>query len=208
VTLHKYWLGSVGPLLYDDSADINDPDGDAPVASQQTLNTTGQLSVGGAPTDPSHVVTAGYFAGMIVLWSGSIASIPSGWQLCDGTNGTPDLRNRFIVCAGSTYAVANTGGSDSVDLSHVHAAGAIAAANEGAHTHANGSYATGAPSATQEVQSGTGITVANETHTHTVSGNSGAGSAHTHTLSGNSATGLSTLDKRPQYYALAYIMKL
>ena len=38
-------------------------------------------------------------AGMIILWSGSIASIPTGWHLCDGTTGTPDLRNRFIVCA-------------------------------------------------------------------------------------------------------------
>lgn len=49
--------------------------------------------------------------GGIILWSGSIASIPTGWQLCDGTNGTPDLRNRFIVCAGDTYAVNDTGGT-------------------------------------------------------------------------------------------------
>ncbi len=38
-------------------------------------------------------------SGFIAMWHGSIASIPSGWQLCDGTNGTPDLRNRFIICA-------------------------------------------------------------------------------------------------------------
>lgn len=37
-------------------------------------------------------------SGVIVMWSGS--SIPSGWALCDGTNGTPDLRDRFIVGAG------------------------------------------------------------------------------------------------------------
>ena len=49
--------------------------------------------------------------GVIVMWSGSIASIPTGWLICDGTNGTPDLRNRFIVGAGSTYSVAGTGGS-------------------------------------------------------------------------------------------------
>jgi hypothetical protein len=52
-----------------------------------------------------------FSTGMILLWSGSIATIPSGWQICDGTNGTPDLRDRFIVGAGSTYAVAATGGS-------------------------------------------------------------------------------------------------
>jgi len=49
--------------------------------------------------------------GAILLWSGSIASIPNGWALCNGSNGTPDLRNRFIVCAGDTYAVAATGGA-------------------------------------------------------------------------------------------------
>jgi hypothetical protein len=38
-------------------------------------------------------------SGMIMLWKGTIATIPSGWQLCNGTNGTPDLRNQFVVCA-------------------------------------------------------------------------------------------------------------
>jgi len=49
--------------------------------------------------------------GMIQLWSGSIASIPAGWHLCDGTGGTVDLQDRFIVGAGSTYAVDATGGA-------------------------------------------------------------------------------------------------
>jgi hypothetical protein len=61
--------------------------------------------------------------GVIFLWSGSIASIPSGFALCDGTSGTPDLRNRFIVGAGSTYAVNATGGSaDAIVVSHNHTA--------------------------------------------------------------------------------------
>ena len=49
--------------------------------------------------------------GMIMLWYGSIVSIPSGWHLCDGTAGTIDLRNKFIVCAGDTYNPSDTGGS-------------------------------------------------------------------------------------------------
>jgi len=49
--------------------------------------------------------------GMIVIWSGSIASIPAGWALCDGSVGTPDLRNKFVVGAGDTYAVDDTGGA-------------------------------------------------------------------------------------------------
>lgn len=48
--------------------------------------------------------------GSIVIWSGTIVSIPTGWQLCDGTNGTLDLRDRFIVGAGKSYSVGATGG--------------------------------------------------------------------------------------------------
>lgn len=55
--------------------------------------------------------------GGIVMWSGSTSNIPSGWALCDGSSGTPDLRNRFIVGAGSNYSVNSTGGTDSVTLS-------------------------------------------------------------------------------------------
>jgi len=51
--------------------------------------------------------------GTILLWSGSIATIPNGFALCDGSNGTPDLRNRFIINAGDAYAVDETGGSTS-----------------------------------------------------------------------------------------------
>jgi len=56
--------------------------------------------------------------GIIVLWAGAIVDIPAGWQLCDGTNGTPDLRIRFVVGAGDTFAVDDTGGSAA---DHTHA---------------------------------------------------------------------------------------
>ena len=55
-------------------------------------------------------------SGIICLWSGSIASIPAGWALCNGANGTPDLRDKFIVGAGSTYAVGASGGA----VNHTH----------------------------------------------------------------------------------------
>ncbi len=76
--------------------------------------------------------------GMILLWSGSIAAIPKGWALCNGSNGTPDLRNRFIVGAGSTYAVDETGGTTShghgmenLDHSHLLNSGDNVAAGSG-----------------------------------------------------------------------------
>ena len=49
---------------------------------------------------------------MILMWSGSTASIPTGFALCNGTNSTPDLRNRFIVGAGDTFNPGNFGGNN------------------------------------------------------------------------------------------------
>lgn len=54
--------------------------------------------------------------GGIILWSGIIVDIPNGFFLCDGNNGTPDLRDRFVVGAGDTYAVDDTGGT----VNHTH----------------------------------------------------------------------------------------
>jgi microcystin-dependent protein len=62
-------------------------------------------------------------SGGIIIWSGSQASIPTGWLLCNGTSSTPDLRDRFIVGAGSTYAVNASGGSaNAILVSHTHTA--------------------------------------------------------------------------------------
>lgn len=57
-----------------------------------------------------------FIRGMIILWSGAIADIPSGWLLCNGGGGTPNLENLFIVGAGDTYVVGATGGS----VNHTH----------------------------------------------------------------------------------------
>lgn len=57
--------------------------------------------------------------GSIIMWSGDESNlnlIPNNWRLCDGTNGTPDLRDRFIVGAGNNYDIGESGGSDSVTL--------------------------------------------------------------------------------------------
>ena len=100
-------------------------------------------------------------SGVITLWSGSTGSIPSGWVICDGTNSTPDLRDRFVVGAGSTYAVAATGGSNTV---------ALAETNLPGHTH-----------------SVSGTTASDGAHTHNVSGNTSSAGAHTHNVSGNTS---------------------
>lgn len=122
-------------------------------------------------------------AGIITLWSGSATAVPTGWALCDGSSGTPDLRDRFLVGAGGAYAVGATGGAAALNL---------------AHTHSDGTYATATPSAT--------TTVDNNLALSTVAVASGT---HTHDVTGASGTALSaTQDIRPPFYSLAYIMKL
>lgn len=51
-------------------------------------------------------------SGFIMLWNGSIVNIPFGWTLCDGTAGTPDLTDRFVIGAGDSYDPDDTGGSE------------------------------------------------------------------------------------------------
>ena len=112
------------------------------VTSSGTLAVTGNLTFDGASgTSGQVLVSAGsgntptwgnaFVAGMIMMWSGTIATIPSGWLLCDGTSGTPDLRNRFIIGANAddagvakttvTGTASQSGGSkDAIIPSHSH----------------------------------------------------------------------------------------
>ena len=53
-------------------------------------------------------------SGVILMWSGTADNIPKGWLLCDGMNGTPNLRDRFIIGAGGKYSPGATGGAASV----------------------------------------------------------------------------------------------
>jgi hypothetical protein len=88
--------------------------------------TSGNLLTSDGTTWTSAASPTAFLTGMIILWSGSIASIPSGFALCDGASGTPDLRDRFIVGAGSTYAVDATGGSADATLpTHTHTATSV-----------------------------------------------------------------------------------
>ena len=85
-------------------------------------------------------------SGGIIMWSGQEADIPSGWVLCNGANSTPDLRNRFVVGAGtgSSYTVNNTGGSnDAIIVSHSHGSGNFGTNNTGGHSHGGNTSNTG-----------------------------------------------------------------
>ena len=134
--------------------------------------------------------------GVITLWYGSIGSVPTGWYLCDGSNGTPDLRNRFIVGAGSTYAVAATGGSaDAIVVTHNHTA--TSTVTDNGHVHAGGRVSF--------LNSGIAVGANDTTSTpgNTASALTGITVATTNTSAGTSGTNANL----PPYYALAYIMK-
>ena len=135
--------------------------------------------------------------GMISLWYGSIGSVPTGWYLCDGTNGTPDLRDRFIVGAGSTYSVAATGGSaDAIVVSHNHTATSVV--TDPGHTHTSNANANNA----QNLSGGPSTTLSRQYATIDAAF-TGITVATTNTSAGVSGTNANL----PPYYALAYVMK-
>jgi hypothetical protein len=145
------------------------------------------------------LANVGLPSGAIVLWSGSIGSIPSGWLICDGTNSTPDLRNRFVVGAGSTYAVAATGGSaDAIVVTHTH----TASVSDPGHNHSPSSPATtfwGNDATATSGSPGGGGSAASLT-----TGSAVTGISVTNSTAGTSGTNANL----PPYYALAYIMKV
>lgn len=169
-------------------------------------------------------------SGGIIMWSGSAGAIPSGWVLCDGNNSTPDLRGKFVIGAGGSYSVGNTGGNASI---------ALTSDQIPSHTHSATSTFTGSPLGTHS------HTATDSGHSHTFptyiggsSGNAGRASAYdtansystvttnsatanitvastsAGTPSGTVATTISStgsgasIDIRNPYYALCYIMKV
>ena len=128
--------------------------------------------------------------GGIILWSGSVASIPAGWLLCNGAYSTPNLADRFILGAGNLYAPAAAGGStDAIVASHTHSI------VDAGHAHQWGSApVVSRASGSAGQYDGTGST-ANNTST--------VGTGITIDTAGVSPTNANM----PPYYALCYIIK-
>ena len=148
-------------------------------ASLTSLNASNLQS--GTVADARLTNSSLFVTGMIIMWNSTVASIPTGWVLCDGNNSTPDLRNRFVVGAGTggNYSPGDTGGANSVTLT---------VAQIPAHTH------------TYE-RTDVGINVNdrpwpanNNDCDMTTQNTSSTGGGQSH-------------ENRPPYYALCYIMK-
>ena len=146
-------------------------------------------------------------SGVILMWSGSIATIPTGWLLCNGSSGTPDLRNRFIVgayadnagVANTTITGANTqtgGSADAIVVSHTHTA--TSTVTDPGHFHATTTTVAGGGSVGGG-QSVGAASAANNSDTKTT----GITVATSNTTTGSSGTNANLVP----YFALAYIMK-
>jgi hypothetical protein len=149
---------------------------------------------------------AAFPVGGIILWSGAVSAIPATWQLCNGTNGTPDLRNRFIVGAGSTYAVNATGGSaDSVVVAHTHTG--TTGGQSVNHTHGM------TFSRTSKSNNSTPFILSDPNVGENLNGSTtlttgGVSSDHNHSFTTASSGGSGTNTNLPPYYALCYIQKM
>lgn len=131
--------------------------------------------------------------GGIIIWSGAADAVPEGWALCDGQNGTPDLRNRFVLGGGGTREVGENGGEETHTLT---------TAEMPSHSHSEYKYLgqnrTGltevtVPARSVNTQLNYALNDATMWRGTGYTNSSGSGSAH---------------NNMPPYYVLCYIMKL
>ena len=180
------------PVRIDTGLTYNPSSNILTVGTISATNIQGTLAAGGAI--PS---------GGIILWSGAADAIPSGFVLCDGNNSTPDLRNRFVVGAGSGYSVNATGGSADATLvshshtinNHTHSVSGNTGNDSHSHTIQSSSSIGGGTRVTSQNSTGNTASTTSDTHSHSFSATTsdvGSGTAH---------------ENRPPYYALCYIMK-
>jgi hypothetical protein len=164
-----------------------------------------------------------FTTGMIMLWSGLISAIPAGWVFCNGSNGTPDLMDKFIIGGRQDDTVVKTNVTGSLTQTGG-SAGPATSDSQGAHSHTG---TTGAHTLTvAELPSHSHTTIVGRTSASGTSGGTlaqrgngsdrdittspegatGGGGSHSHTISSDGAHTHSTSILNP-YYALAYIMK-
>lgn len=217
----------------------------APVASGSTAaptytttltytGSTGVLNVAGSSPDLQvNGNSVQVPVGSVIMYSGSVANLPANWHLCDGTNGTPDLRDQFIIGAGKTYTTGQAGGSTTIsvanlpahthtitDPGHTHTStvsdpGHTHGVNDPGHIHSYAATPDNSPSAGYWNPGYGGAAPATQTTNSATTGISirGASTGVSVNLAG-AATGI-TLQTTgsgsaflPPYYALAFIMRI
>lgn len=146
-----------------------------------------------------------FVQGMIILWYGNTGNVPPGFALCDGNNGTPDLRNRFVVGAGDTYNPNDTGGAISNTLTsdqiptHTHSA----SVTDPGHKHTTSVDNTKLFPSNGQTSINFGGAGGYPATTFTMNNNTTGISVSV----GNNTTNGDSVENRPPYMALCYIMK-
>ncbi len=198
------------------NAGLEDKDGEKGNNGQVLTSTGSQVNW----VDPTSVGAVP--AGIIVMWSGASNAIPTGWYLCNGSNGTPDLRNRFVIGAGSggNYSPGDTGGESTKLLgtanlpSHTHQRGTLAVTNRsltGDITKISECYnvAGGASGVFSKKNTGNSPVTGSASNSPTAGVDFNA--THNHPMSGSTGDQGGTMGQSfsilPPYYALCYIMK-
>jgi hypothetical protein len=210
-------LGVTGATILSNTLAVGNTLGVTGATTLNTLGVTGATTIGGTlgvtgtttitgtaiigtPTTTTNLTVNGVVGGItpkggIILWSGAATAIPAGWALCNGQNGTPNLQDRFVVGAGSAYAVNGTGGA----TTHVHGTSALYANIGMGYNNTELNFIMyeqrgNLPSA--------GVITTGDIHGWT--GKSGiTGQLGATSISGN----VDSSSNLPPYYALCYIMK-
>ena len=149
--------------------------------------------------------------GTVLSWYGKLSDMPDGFALCDGTNGTPDLRDRFVVGAGGEYALGDTGGEKKVKLeatqigSHYHYWGYEQPGNNsGSFIRHNGNVVLDS----SMLPVGAGVESWNGSHYSGGFRSMTSYTANTMTSLAVATAAQKPHENRPPYYALWYIMKI
>lgn len=175
--------------------------------NNDSLTVKGRLDVKGKLRENGTDLLPG---GVIMIWSGN--NIPAGWALCDGNNGTPDLRGKFVMGYSDKYPKGKQGGNtDAVIVRHTHSG---RTENNGGHTH---NFSLGAPQHNTGVEERSQGWPANghnsfrtsdrnqQVYIHASTETSGV---HNHTINIDYCGEEARDQNLPPYYTLAYIMKL
>jgi hypothetical protein len=191
------------------------------ILNNATLTGTARATTTAGSDNSTAVATTAFVHGLlprgvILMWSG--ANIPAGWVLCDGTNGTPDLRNRFIVGASPSYPLGSTGGATSssatTQAAGAHSHGGATQTHvltvDQIPSHSHGSqYDTRTPGSIDFANSYSEIAGVGTNWTYPTAATGGnQGHAHGIATDGDHTHSISPISTIPPYYALAYIMKV
>ena len=157
------------------------------------------------------ITSLGAFSGVVWMYTGTIASIPSGWALCDGTNGTPNLSNRFIMGVTTQIAMNTSGGSNTTTLTstqlpnHTH----TGTTDNTSHSHQVINLDGTVQDGNRNVNSGlTRLVIPYSTTSSNASPITTTSVTLNHTFTTNATGSGASYDSRNAYYALAFIMKL